>query len=570
MKQKELTQSFVLLIIAALPACTSQVDTAADRVFVNGAIYTADGERSWAEAIAIKEGEIVFVGSNDAANPYRGSNTEITDLDGKMLMPGFHDAHAHVRYGGLSENDCNLQNERDVDAIRALLIKCREEYDYGPDEWVIGGQWPLAAFPDGNPSKDMLDEVFGNRPAYFDDSFGHNAWVSSRALEIAGIDANTPDPDRGVIVRDPTSGEPTGTLRESAMELVYAHIPEPTAEERYEGLMAGLRRVNAFGITAYIEPGSSEESMAPYVSAADRGELTARVVASLSPISDLPDKFGPEIFDLLARRDQFRGTYLNVDSVKVYINGVIETRTSYMLEPYADGSNFPPFYEAGELGELYQKLDQMGLQIHTHAIGDAAIRAALDAYEIALLENGPNDNRHQIVHLQLINEQDIPRFAELNVAANFQCLWCYPDIYIDYAVDIVGEERVQQFYPVASLHKTGALVVGGSDWTVSSLNPLDAIETAVRRQNPFEDSGPVLGENEEIDLTAALDMYTRNAAYVMRLEEKTGSIEVGKRADLIVLDRNLFDIPLTEINEARVLLTMMDGKTVHNAAGHNL
>ena len=560
----------MLQVIAAVSACSSEVDTGAERVFVNGAVYTVDEDRSWAEALAIKEGEIVFVGSNDAANPYIGNNTEVTDLDGKMLMPGFHDAHAHVRYGGLSETECNLQDERDVDAIRALLIECRETYGYGPEDWVLGSQWPLAAFPDGNPSKDMLDEIFGNRPAFFVDSFGHNAWASSRALEIAGIDATTPNPDRGVIVRNPASGEPTGTLRDSAMELVDAHIPEPTAERRYQGLLAGLRRANAFGITAYTEPGSTEDTMEPYVSAAERGELTARVVASLSPMGDLPDKFGPEIFDLLARRNQFRRTFLNVDSVKVYIDGVIETKTSYMLEPYLDGSNFPPFYEADELGELYQKLDQLGLQIHSHAIGDAAIRAALDAYEYALLQNGPNDNRHQIVHLQLVNKQDIPRFAELNVAADFQCMWCYPDFYIDYAVDIVGEERVQQFYPVASIHKTGALVVGGSDWTVSSLNPLDAIETAVRRQSPFEDDGPVLGENEEIDLAAALDMYTRNAAYVMRLEDKTGTIEVGKRADLIVLDRNLFDIPVTEINEARVLLTVMDGKTVHNAAENHL
>ncbi len=570
MNQKKVTQGFILLIVAALPACNSKTDTGADRVFVNGGIYTVDQKRSWAEAIAITDGEIVFVGSNNDAGVFIGANTEVTDLNSKMLMPGFHDAHAHVRYGGLSETECNLQDELDIDAIRELLIECRDQYDYGPDDWVLGGQWPLAAFPDGNPSKDMLDEVFGNRPTFFGDSFGHNAWVSSRALEIAGIDANTPDPEQGVIVRDPDTGEPTGTLRDAAMELVDEHILWASAAERYDGLIAGLRRVNEYGITAYIEPGSSEEGLLPYIQAARRGELTARVLASLSPIGALPDKFGPEIFELLAKRDQFRGTFLNVDSVKVYIDGVIETRTSYMLEPYLDGSNFSPFYQADELGELYQKFDRMGLQIHTHAIGDAAIRTALDAYEYALLENGANDNRHQIVHLQLINEQDIPRFAELNVAANFQCVWCYPDIYIDYAVDIVGEERVQQFYPVASLHKTGALVVGGSDWTVSSLNPLDAIETAVRRQNPFEDSGPVLGENEEIDLTAALDMYTRNAAHVMRLEDKTGSIEVGKRADLIVLDRSLFDIPVTEINEARVLLTMMDGKTVYDAAEHGL
>ena len=218
-----------------------------------------------------------------------------------------------------------------------------------------------------------------------------------------------------------------------------------------------------------------------------------------------------------------------------------------------------------ELNALYEKFDAMGVQIHTHAIGDGAIRIALDAYEHAFLANGPNDNRHQIVHLQLIDEEDIPRFAELNVAANFQCMWCYPDVYIDLAVDIVGAERVQKFYPVRSIKDTGAMLVGGSDWDVSSLNPLDAIETAVRRQDPYEDTGRVLGEDQGIDLITALDMYTRNAAYIMRLEDKTDSIEVGKRADLIVLDRNLFEIPVTEINETRVLLTIMDGKTVYSA-----
>jgi len=209
----------------------------------------------------------------------------------------------------------------------------------------------------------------------------------------------------------------------------------------------------------------------------------------------------------------------------------------------------------------------MGLQIHTHAIGDAAIRAALDAYEYARDANGPNDNRHQIVHLQLIDDEDIPRFAELGVAADFQCMWCYPDIYIDYAVDVVGADRVQRFYPVRRVAETGALVVGGSDWDVRSLNPLDAIETAITRRDPFENDGPVLGVNEEIDLATALDMYTRNAAYVMRLEEQTGSLEVGKRADMIVLDRNLFEIPPGEINEARVVMTMLDGNVVYTNVG---
>jgi len=233
-----------------------------------------------------------------------------------------------------------------------------------------------------------------------------------------------------------------------------------------------------------------------------------------------------------------------------------------LLKPYTDGSNFPPFYKQEELELLFQKLDKMKVQIHTHAIGDGAIRNALDAYEYAFLENGPNNNRHLIVHLQLIDNKDHSRFGELSVAANFQCLWCYPDPYIGYAEDAVGKDRVERFYPVRSLQKAGAMLVGGSDWNVTSLNPLEAIETAIRRQDPYTDNGPTLGKNEEVDLYTALDMYTRNAAYVMRLEDKTGTIEVGKRADLIVLDRNLFNIPTTEISEAKVLLTLMDGKEV--------
>lgn len=555
----------VLLAVAALAACSEPDRAGADRVFINGGVYTVDDERSWAEAVAVDDGEIVFVGSNDGAADFIGSNTQVTDLADGMLMPGFHDGHAHVRYGGMAESGCDLAYAVDLAEIRAHLIDCLQSREYGPGDWALGGQWPLAAFPDSGPTKDMLDEIFPERPAFFGDAFGHNAWVNSRALEIAGIDATTPDPPQGVIVRDPGTGEPSGTLRDAAMKLVEQHIPAPTAEERYQGLLAGLRQANAYGITAFIEPGSNEADMAPYLEAARRGELTARVIASLSPIGALPDRFGPEIFDLLEKRETFRSRYLDVDSVKVYIDGVIETRTSFMLEPYLDGSNFAPFYEQGELNDFYRKFDAMGLQIHTHAIGDAAIRSALDAYEYAAAENGPNDNRHQIVHLQLIDEEDIPRFGELGVAANFQCLWCYPDVYIDYAVDIVGKQRVERFYPVKSILESGGLLVGGSDWNVSSLNPLDAIETAVRRRDPESGDGRALGEEQAIDLGAALDMYTRNAARIMRLDDRTGTIETGRRADLIVLDRNLFGIPPTEINEARVLLTLMDGRVVHSA-----
>lgn len=569
MKSQLRSAVFSVLTLLFLSACGETQTDGVDTVFINGGVYTVDKNRSWSEAVAVADGEIVFVGADEDARAFIGTQTNVIDLHGKMLMPGFHDGHAHIRYGGTASWGCDLQGELDPSRIRSLLLDCVSSHDYGADEWVLGGGWPPAAFADANPSRAMLDEVFGTRPAVFFDLFGHNAWVNSRALELAGIDSDTADPANGVIVRDPDTGEATGTLRDAAMELVDELLPEMTAEQRYAGLLEGLRQANSFGITAFIEPGVSEDNISLFMDADRRGDLTARVVASLSPINEIPGNFGQAIFDLLAGRDRFSSTYLDVDSVKVYIDGVIETRTSTMIEPYLDGSNFPPFYAQDELNTLYQRLDEMNLQIHTHAIGDGAIRIALNAYEHALFENGENDNRHQIVHLQLIDEEDIPRFAELNVAANFQCMWCYPDVYIDLAVDIVGEDRANRFYPVRSVRDAGGMLVGGSDWDVSSLNPLDAIETAVRRQDPFAATGRVLGENQEIDLATAIDMYTRNGAYIMRLEDKSGAIEVGKRADLIVLDRNLFDIPLTEVNEAQVLLTMMDGRTVYSAVARD-
>ena len=567
MSLKPLSTLTPVLMVMFFVGCDQAPTKGVDRIFLNGGVYLADTEHSWAEAVGIDNGEIVFVGGSADAQSLIGSNTEVTDLAGKMLMPGFHDGHAHVSYGGRMGLGCFITSRSSLEETRQQLNDCATANNYAPDEWVTGGGWELYAFGDQGPTSGMLDEVFPGNPVVLYDAFGHNAWVSSRALELAGITSKTPDPPQGVIVRDPETGEPTGTLRDAAMSMVDHAIEQVSDGKRYEGLLRGLEEVNRYGITAFIEPGASERKARLYKKAEENGALTARVILSLSPIDELPDSVGPELFDLLAKRDQFRGSYINPDSVKIYIDGVIETQTSTMIEAYSDGTNAAPFYEQGQLNLLYEQLDHMGLQIHTHAIGDGAIRIALDAYEHALFENGPNENGHQIVHLQLIDPTDQPRFGELNVAANFQCLWCYPDPYIYLAEDFVGKERVQQFYPVKSLQDAGALLVGGSDWDVTSLNPLEAIETAVRRQDPYIDSGPVLGENEEVDLVTALDMYTRNAAKVMRLETKTGTIAVGKRADLVVLDRNLFSIPATEISEAQVLLTLMDGKEVYRAGG---
>lgn len=555
---------FILTIYLSISisACNTLPKQGIDTAFINGGIYNSDESHSWSEAAGIDDGVIVVVGSNDEVMRLVGTTTHIIDLKDKMLMPSFHDGHAHVEYGGKDKFGCSINGRSSSTSTRQQLSECALNLNLEKDEWVTGGGWELFDFPDGNPSSKMLDEIFGDRPVLLSDAFGHNAWLSSKALEIIGITPDTQDPINGSIVRDPITGKATGVLRDSAMNLAFQWLPELTVDQQYEALLLGIKEANKFGITAFIEPGVNHRLAKLYKRLEDNGDLTARVMLALSPIDSLPGSVGPEIYDLLAGREQYRGKYINPDSVKIYIDGVIETRTSTMLEPYSDGDNFPPFYNQEELEVLFKRLDKMNVQIHTHAIGDGAIRNALDAFEYAFLENGPNKNRHLIVHLQMVDSADRSRFKQLNVAANFQCLWCYPDPYIGFAEDAVGKKRVQEFYPVQSLQKAGALLVGGSDWNVTSLNPLEAIETAVRRQDPYAKTGPVLGQNEEIDLYTALDMYTRNAAYVMRLEDRTGTIAVGKRADLIVLDRNLFEIPVTEISDTKVLLTLMDGKNV--------
>ena len=286
----------------------------------------------------------------------------------------------------------------------------------------------------------------------------------------------------------------------------------------------------------------------------------------MSPISWNPGTFDDDVFEFLEAREAWRRPNLDVDSVKIYMDGVIEYGTSPLLEPYEDeqyGSG-EFFYEQQRVNEYFTAFDAMGLKVHVHAIGDAAIRRALDGFEAMRQVNGMSDNRHQIVHLQLIHEDDRPRFGELDIGAVFQSLWAYPDpAALEMDVPMLGEERTWQMYPIASIHDSGGRIVGGSDYFVTDLDPLLAIETAITRQNPWTNEGPVLNEDERVDLETMIAAYTINGAYQMGLEHKQGSIEVGKRADLVILDRNLFELPAAEINEAKVTMTIFDGRTVY-------
>lgn len=557
----------VALVLAGCSPVSNEADVvSADRVFLNGAIYTVDGERSWAEAVAVKAGRIVYVGDNEGAGAYIGATTAVTELRKQMMLPGFHDSHIHIMIGTLADEECSLMRLETAAEIGARLKECTSLTGIGDDGWILGGGWGEWLWPEANPQKGLLDALFPDRPVYLESSFGHAAWVNSKAMAIVGLDAETANPPAGVIEHDPETGEPSGTLREAAMLLVKDKVPPMTLAQRTDRVRAGMALAHSVGITAVIEPGLDQNLLEPILNLADAGELDMRVLASLSPINWQPGVFDEGVFAFLEGRNQWRRENLDVDSVKIYMDGVIEYGTSPLLEPYADdhyGSG-EYFYSQEDVDNYLTRFDRMGLQVHVHAIGDAAIRRALDGFEAMRKANGMSDNRHQIVHLQLIHEDDRPRFAELNIGAVFQPLWAYPDpAALELDIPMLGEERTWQMYPIASVRNAGGLIVGGSDYWVTDLNPLHAIEVAITRQDPYTNDGPVLNEDERVDLPTMIDAYTINGAYQIGLEHEQGSIEVGKRADFVVLDRNLFELPPAEINEAKVMMTIFDGRTVY-------
>jgi predicted amidohydrolase YtcJ len=566
MKNIHLAVIAMLVLLACSPSSQEANVAAADRVFLNGAIYTVDENRSWAEAIAIKDGRIVYVGDNAGAGGHIDETTQVTDLRKQMLLPGFHDSHIHIMIGVMAGLECSLLRLETVEAVAARLKECTSLTGIGDDGWILGGGWGEWLWPEANPQKGLLDLMFPDQPVYLESSFGHAAWVNSKAMQVVGLDADTENPPAGVIERDPETGEPSGTLRDSAMLLVKSKLPPMTLEQRTDRVRRGVELAHSVGITALIEPGLDQDLLQPILSLADTGGLDMRVLASLSPINWQPGVFDQGVFEFLEGRQQWRRENLGVDSVKIYMDGVIEYGTSPLLEPYEDeqyGSG-EFFYTQEEVDHYMTRFDAMGLQVHVHAIGDAAIRRALDGFEAMRKANGMSDNRHQIVHLQLIHEDDRPRFGELDVAAVFQSLWAYPDpAALELDVPMLGEERTWQMYPIASVQKAGGRIVGGSDYFVTDLNPLHAIEVAITRQDPYSNDGPILNEAERVDLKTMIDAYTINGAYQLGLEQEQGSIEVGKRADLVILDRNLFELPASEINEAKVMMTIFDGRTVY-------
>lgn len=558
---------FIAFIVSGCGRETGQPEReAADRVLMNGSVYTVDPQRSVAEAVAIRDGLIVYVGSDQDVQSFLGDNTEVIDLDGQMLLPGFHDSHTHVLVGDATDEECNLLRIESVEDVEAKLRQCTELAGFGEDRWIIGSGWSTWLWPNSEPDKAILDELFPDRPVYLDSSFSHTGWVNSRALELAGIDGATQAGHDGVIVRDPVTGEATGALHESAKTLILDVLPAWTLEYEKKRIRAAIRMVHRLGVTATIEPGIDEHLIVPILELADAGEINLRNVISISPINLLPGAFDDGVYEFLEQRKDWRRPNLDVDSVKIYLDGVIESGTGALLQPYEDESFALglSFYTQEQLNEYFTRFDAMGLQVHVHAIGDAAIRMALNGFEAMRVANGVSGNRHHITHLQLISAEDLPRFAAMDIGATFQTLWAYPDpAAIELDIPMIGEKRTYEMYPLAGIQKAGGRINGASDYFVTSMNPLLAMEVGITRQDPYSNDGPILNENERVDLATMIAAYTINGAYTMKLDDKQGSIEVGKRADLVVLNRNLFEIEPNEISDAYVTMTIFGGRTLY-------
>ncbi|MEU5798574.1 amidohydrolase [Streptomyces sp. NPDC047813] len=542
--------------------------TTADLVFTGGPVHTGSPARSRATTVAVRGERVVAVG-HDEVHELIGPRTEIVDLAGRLLVPGFQDAHAHPVGGGLEMGQCDLSGAVTRAEYRERIAAYARRH--ADAEWITGGGWAMEAFPGGLPTAAELDDLVSDRPVYLVNRDHHGAWVNSRALERAGLDARTLDPPDGRIDRHP-DGTPTGMLQEGAANLVGRLVPRVTREERVAGLLRAQQLLHSLGITAWQdallgEHANLTDPTDAYLACAEDGSLTARVVGALW----WDRAHGTEqIEELLARRAAGTRGRLRSTTVKIMQDGVAENGTAALLGPYLDGcgcvsdNSGISFVPPEDLKTHVTELDAHGFQVHFHALGDRAVREALDAVEAARRANGRTDTRPHLAHLQVVHPDDIGRFRELGATANLQPLWAAHEPQMDeLTIPFLGAERASWQYPFGALLRSGATLAAGSDWPVSSPDPLQGIHVAVNRVVPEAPSDtPVFLPGERIGLHDALTAYTAGSAYVNHLDHETGTVAEGYLADLVVLDRDPFVGPPEEIGATRVEQTFVGGRRV--------
>ena len=537
----------------------------ADIIVIHGRVYTENPKEPWAQAVAIRGSKIVAVGDDATVEKMRGMGTKVIDAGGKLILPGFTDCHIHFLDGSLSLGRVNLEGAKDASDIQKKLREYASEHP--GDDWILGRGWNYAMFgPEALPHKKYLDEIFPNRPVFLEGFDGHTYWANSKALALAGITRETPNPPNGIIVRDPQTGEATGALKESAQDLVAKVIPKPTRADKLLALRAGMKWANEHGITRVHSAGGDFESLDLYEEMRHRGDLSVRMYVAYFLV---PPQLRPKDLDSIeAARKKFHDDWIDASAVKFMVDGVVESHTAAMIEPYSDDPSLKgkPFWEPANYNAAVAELDKRGLQLFTHAIGDYGVRMTLDAYENAKQGNHNRDRRSRIEHIETVAAADIPRFGKLGVIASMQPLHSYPDSdTLDVWARNVGPDRASRAWAWKSIADGGGHLAFGSDWPVVTLSPWEGIQTAVTRQTAEGTPAGGFVPEQRLTVQQAVDGYTLGAAFAGRREKTEGSLEVGKLADLIILSQNIFDVNPHKIGATKVVTTIVGGRLVYQA-----
>jgi len=553
----------LLLWAVSMSHAQGRIVEPADIIVIHGRVYTENPQLPWAQAVAIHRGKIVAVGDDPVIERMRGVGTKVINAGGKLVLPGFVDCHIHFIDGSLSLGRVNLEGAKDPSDIQKRLREYAAEHP--GDDWILGRGWNYAMFgPEALPHKKYLDEIFPNRPVFLEGYDGHTYWANSKALAMAGIVRETPDPPNGTIVRDPKTGEATGALKESAENLVSKIIPKPSRAEQLLALRAGMKWANEHGITRVHSAGGDFEVLDLFDEMRQRGDLTLRMYIAYFLN---PPELRPQDLDAIERaHKKFHNDWIDAGAVKFMVDGVVESHTAAMFEPYADDPSLKGklFWDPAKYKAAVAELDKRGLQLFTHAIGDYGVRTALDAYENAETRNHGRDRRPRIEHIETIAPSDIPRFGKLGVIASMQPLHSYPDAdTLDVWARNAGPDRASRAWAWKSIADAGGRLAFGSDWPVVTLNPWEGVQTAVTRQT--SEGKPEAGFVPEQRLTVAqvIDGYTLGAAFASRREKSEGSLEVGKLADLIILSQNIFDVEPRKIGATKVVTTIVGGRIVY-------
>ena len=543
-----------------------------DYLIVDAAIYTMDPRRPWAEALAVREGRILAVGSEAEVRTAAPGARRIS-LGGRMLMPGLFDVHNHFVWAGRAElYETSFPPILALDQVLDLVRSAAAQKAAG--EWIVGGIFGSGLLAEMTPAARLrLDDAAGGRPVMLRDDSHHNRWVSSAALALAGIGRDTPNPLNGEIVRDTATGEATGLLKESASALVEAAVGRALAADPQLDINAAshaVKRLNSYGITGVQEALTTRAVMAAIKALEARGELSAWVVGSL-PVTEAPLAPGEAGEELLAMRDSHRSRHFRPDAGKIFLDGVPTSRTAAMLEPYIPDAVYGCCWRSGtmlsvpQLARVLADCERRGIAVKIHCAGDAAVRGALDAVDVLRSFNGPG-LMHQIAHASFIDPAELPRFAELNVLADLSPIIWFPCVIVEAMRSTVPAERLERFWPNRDLHEAGALIAAGSDWpVVPNPDPWLGLQGLVTRRDPTGQFPGALWPEQALPLHAALQAYTTNPAKALGLDAETGSLVPGKSADFIVLDRQLFEVPTDTLAQTRVLATCFEGRVVHGS-----